>query len=156
MFNPGHICLSEQISVLQRKSWQTSFSTPQIRCISLGPLAFTAIGYYSSGSISFCILDGLFCHILCLFIICFSMGKELFHSGSSDEHRWDDSVIQCRYGPAVVVSSGVSLALGMMGYHIYQRSVGSHYLLHTFKKETNEAISKVREVAYHPLHRCVN
>ena len=67
--------------------------TLQIRHLSLGPLAFAAIGYYSSGSISFCVLVGLFCQVLCQFILCFSMGKKLFHSDFSDERRWDDSVI---------------------------------------------------------------
>ena len=28
----------------------------------------------------------------------------------------------------------MSLALGMLGYHIYQRSVGSHHCLHTFQR----------------------
>ena len=50
----------------------------QIRHISLGPLAFAAIHYYSSGSISFCILDGLLCEVVCQLILCASTGKELF------------------------------------------------------------------------------
>ena len=67
--------------------------TLQIQHISLGPLAFVAIGHYSSGSISFCILDGLFCEVLFQLILCVSMGKELFHSDFIDERRWGDSVI---------------------------------------------------------------
>ena len=69
--------------------------TLQIRHISLGPLAFAAIGYCSPGSISFCILDGLFCEVLCLLNLCAiaSMGMELFHCDLSDERRWGDSVI---------------------------------------------------------------
>ena len=59
--------------------------TLQIRHISIGPLGVAAIGHYSSGSISFCILDGLFCEVLCQLILCASMGKELFHRDLSDE-----------------------------------------------------------------------
>ena len=47
----------------------------------------------------------------------FKYGKELFHSDFNDELRWDDSVIN-----------------GMMGYHIYQRSVDSHHCLPTFQR----------------------
>ena len=68
--------------------------TLQIRDISLGPLAFAAIGYYSSGSISFGMLDGRFREVLCQLILCASMGKELnFFIVTSDERRWGDSVI---------------------------------------------------------------
>ena len=44
--------------------------TLQIRHISLGLLGVAAIGHYSSGSISFCILDGLFCEVLYQLILC--------------------------------------------------------------------------------------
>ena len=60
------------------------------------------------------------------------MGKELFHSGSCDERRWDDSVIDKVLLSLCVL--GVTLALGVMGYHIYQRSVESHHCLHTFQR----------------------
>ena len=44
--------------------------TLQIRHIPLGPIGVAAIGHYSSGSISFCILDDLFCEVLCQLIVC--------------------------------------------------------------------------------------
>ena len=59
--------------------------TLNLRYISLGPLGFAAIGHYSSGSIFFCILDGLFCEVLCQLILCASMEKVLFYSDFSDE-----------------------------------------------------------------------